>query len=123
MPQGKKGKEKAPAADRPSARLRQRQTRAYDDDLADEDDGDGLLFQHIDNRSSCSTGSDDGTAPAAAAGRGKGRGKGRGRGRAAATAAGRSSGKDTEPQRYKWVDADKHQWVPRGRAAFEPAPV
>ena len=86
MPPRPKGKGKATDADRPSARLRQRTSTAYDEDLADEEDGEDELWEPPASAEGSDAGSEAQAAPLVPAGRGKGRGRGRGKGGAPAAA-------------------------------------
>ena len=76
MPPRSKGKKKASDTDRPSARLRERTFTTYDDDLADEEDGEFQLLEAPASDAGSEAGSDAQAAPLVPAGRGKGRGRG-----------------------------------------------
>ena len=105
MPTARRSKQPAGPSSPPSQRLRHRVSLAYDEELADEEDADGLLQEQSD----ADTGSDaadqpedDVEAPPAAAARGRGRGRGRGKGRAAGAAAGGRAGRATGADRYSY---------------------
>ena len=79
MPPRAKGKKKATNAGLPSSQLRERTFTKYDEEVADEEDGEDQLFEQPSSDESSVAGSEALAAPLAAAGRGRGRGRGRGK--------------------------------------------
>ena len=86
MPPRAKGKKNASNAGLPSSRLRERTFTKYDEEVADEEDGEDQLFEQPSSDESSVAGSEALAAPLAAAGRGRGRGRGRGKAGAPAAA-------------------------------------
>ena len=95
MPPRAKGKKNASNAGLLSSRLRERTFTKYDEEVADEEDGEDQLFEQPSSDESSVAGSEALAAPLAAAGRGRGRG--RGRGKAGAPAAARATGSRRSP--------------------------
>ena len=86
MPPRAKGKNKATNAGLPSSRLRERTFTKYDEELADEEDGEEQLFKQLSADESSDAGLEALAAPLATAGRGRGRGRARGKAGAPAAA-------------------------------------
>ena len=86
MPPRAKGKKNASNAGLLSSRLRERTFTKYDEEVADEEDGEDQLFEQPSSDESSVAGSEALAAPLAAAGRGRGRGRGRGKAGAPAAA-------------------------------------
>ena len=103
MPPRAKGKKNASNAGLLSSRLRERTFTKYDEEVADEEDGEDQLFEQPSSDESSVAGSEALAAPLAAAGRGRGRGRGHGKAGALAAAppSGRG-GRGLRPAPSRW---------------------